>query len=168
MFVIPIGLIFFIGVIIIGLWTAISIILAVNQTITGKLLEVKQTLSQAWEKVGSYFGASLLAGLVVTLGFILLIIPGIIFSVWFGFATLFVVLGNLGPMDALKKSKSLVSGYFWPVVGRLLLFVLLGALVSIVLNLIPVIGPIARILLVSPFFMLLHILLFRDLERVKA
>jgi len=167
MFGIPVGLIFVITAIIIGLWTGIAIILAVNQIITGKLLGFKETLSLAWGKVLSYFGVSFLSGIIISLGFILLIIPGIIFSVWFSFAPVLVVLGGLGVFEALKKSKELISGYFWPVLGRFVVFGVLGMLISFVFNLIPLLGPLVGIL-TSPFFVLLHVLLFKDLQAVKA
>ncbi len=167
MFGIPVGLVFAIAAVIIGLWTGIAFILAVNQVAMGKLLGIKETLTLAWGKVWKYFGVSLLSGFIVSIGFLLLIIPGIIFSIWFGFAAILVVLGNLGPTDALKKSKDLVSGYFWPVLGRFAAFAVLGALISMVFNFIPVLGPLVGIL-ISPFFVLLHVLLLRDLQRVKA
>jgi len=49
---------------------------------------------------------------------ILLIIPGIIFAVWFSFGNYILILGDAKGVNALKTSKALVKGYFWPVLWR--------------------------------------------------
>ena len=63
--------------------------------------------------------ASILAGIAIIGGFILFIVPGIIFTVWFAFATTLFVIYNLKGRSALIKSKSLVTGRFWSVALRL-------------------------------------------------
>lgn len=78
----------------------------------------------------------ILSGIVIVLGFFLLIIPGIIFMVWFAFGQyLFVDKGTRG-VDALKVSRALVKGRWWEVFGRqvlisacvILTYALIGAL----------------------------------------
>lgn len=77
---------------------------------------------------GKLLGALLvgiLAGLAILGGTILLIIPGIIFFVWFSFSVYAYLHEGLGGTSALKRSKQLVKGYWWAVFGRLLGFSLL-------------------------------------------
>ena len=52
---------------------------------------------------------------VVLGGFILLIIPGLIFTIWFMFATLSVLFDETRGMRALAFSRELVRGRFWRV-----------------------------------------------------
>lgn len=73
--------------------------------------------------------ASLISGLIAAVGFFLLIIPGIIFSVWFAFVKP-VVVNEGGSVDALKTSKALVKGRFWKLLG----YFTLGTIVLLVYN----------------------------------
>lgn len=70
-----------------------------------------------------YLFASILYGLIVAAGFILLIIPGIIWAIKFQYFTYFMVDQGLGPIDALKKSASVTKGTKW---NLFLLRILLG------------------------------------------
>jgi uncharacterized membrane protein len=78
-----------------------------------------------------YLGASLLYGLVVAGGMCLLIVPGVIWAIRFGFYGYFIVDRKLGAMDALKASSVLTRGVKWDlfVFGLAMLGInLLGAL----------------------------------------
>lgn len=69
--------------------------------------------------------ASILYYLIVMIGIVLLIIPGIIFGIWFGLYYLVIAIENKTGIEALKRSKALVSTAF------LTLFVL-GFVVGII------------------------------------
>lgn len=164
-------LLFVVGIIFsitIGVWLQAAQIMAISQVIKGGQLSVESAFRSSWGKiVWRLFFANMLSGLVVVLGLVLLIIPGIIFAVWFSFVSFVLVTENLGAMESLKRSKSLVSGYFWAVVGRFLVFFLLIAVLEIAISLIPFIGSIV-LMLFSPFGVLLPYLVFEDLKKVKA
>lgn len=79
-----------------------------------------------------YLGASLLASIVIGIGFVLLIVPGIIAMVLFMFTTLVVIDRELGPIEAMKESMRLTEGNRWALLGFILLLMLIffvGALV---------------------------------------
>lgn len=81
----------------------------------------------------NYFLASLAYGLIVMLGFIALIIPGIYLAARFQFYVYAIVEhGNMGPIDALKKSWHMTRGIFWKLFG----FSLVSMLI-IVVSIIP-------------------------------
>lgn len=63
--------------------------------------------------------ASLLTTLAITGGLILLIIPGVIFTIWFAFSFYAVALDNNKVIESLKTSKRLVQGRWWSVWWRL-------------------------------------------------
>src|SRR3989344_665709 len=65
-----------------------------------------------------YFFSSIIAGLIMGIGFVLLIVPGIIFSAWYGFIGLVVVIENIRYLKALKRSKDYVKGHTLEVVLR--------------------------------------------------
>lgn len=72
-----------------------------------------------------YVGTSVLLGIIVLLGLILLIIPGIILGIIFGFALYLTVEEHLSPMEALKESARLTKG------NRVRLFLLGLALLAL-------------------------------------
>ena len=87
------------------------------------------TLSALWNPhpYWSYLAATVLVGLAILLGLLLLIVPGIIFGLMFMFTSFIVIDRALGPIDAMKESKRITSGYRW----RLLGFILLLALINL-------------------------------------
>lgn len=71
-----------------------------------------------------YLGLSLLITILVILWSLLLIIPGIIFSIFYSLAVfVFLSEGKLG-MKAIRRSYALVKGHFWQLLGRFFFFVL--------------------------------------------
>jgi hypothetical protein len=87
--------------------------------------EAKEIFKETKDLFWPYIGLSLLTALLIIGWTLLLIIPGIIFSVLYSFAVYaFFFEGERG-MEAIKSSRALVKGYFWPVVGRILLLSLI-------------------------------------------
>lgn len=58
-----------------------------------------------------YLGVSILSFIAIMLGFILLIVPGIIVAIALSFAGILVVEGGMGPVAALKESARLTKGH---------------------------------------------------------
>ena len=142
-----------------GLWSQAAMFFAARED----GVNFKKSLSIAWPKIGSFFWVSLLVGLAVLGGFILFFIPGVIFCVWFCLSIFVFVSEDLKGTAALKRSKQLVKGYWWPVFGRILLI----ALVSIVISLLKPIGPIVNIFFTGPFVVIFEYMLYQDLKRAK-
>ena len=66
-------------------------------------------------------------------GMILLIIPGIVFSIWFMFGNYVLVVEGKRGGNAMSQSREYVRGYWWPLFGRyLLLGIPMGAIFMIV------------------------------------
>jgi uncharacterized membrane protein len=60
-----------------------------------------------------YVGAVILTGLIVLAGFILLIIPGLIFAIRLQMVPYLVVDKQLGAVEAIKKSWAMTKGQAW-------------------------------------------------------
>lgn len=86
----------------------------------------------AWSKIWSYGWLVVLSASTILGGFVMLIIPGIIFLIWFAFAAYVFVLEGEKGMSALLRSRQYVRGHWWQVFGRQLLFAL-AAIVAMVL-----------------------------------
>jgi uncharacterized membrane protein len=87
-------------------------------------------LSSLWHPrpFWKYLGASILLGLAVGLGFLLLIVPGIIFALMFMFTTFIVIDRELGPIEAMKESNRMARGHKWSLLGFMLVLVLINLL----------------------------------------
>jgi uncharacterized membrane protein len=83
----------------------------------------------------NYLVGSILYGLIVVVGLILLIIPGIVWAIKFQFFDYLIVDKGLGPIDALEKSSEITRGVKWELflLGILLVIInLLGFLCLVV------------------------------------
>lgn len=117
----------------------VSIYLAIVYSIRIKvasILLLKNNFSSAKENfkeskpyVLKFLGVSLLlVVLIIAWGFAL-IIPALIFMIYYGFAPYILVAEDKRPFSAIERSYDLVRGYFWPVFGRLVLIAVIGMLV---------------------------------------
>lgn len=98
-----------------------------------------------------YLGFSIVFGVVLSLLYLLLIIPGIIFTVYWIFAALIFIQDRVGIFESMRRSKELVRGRWWKVFGYGILMIIVVMVVSIVLNLIPFIGFFLSVLIVNSF-----------------
>ncbi|MCL5434820.1 MAG: hypothetical protein M1405_00325 [Patescibacteria group bacterium] len=102
---------------------------------------------------------SLIRGVITLIGFILLIIPGIIFSIRLQYATYLVIDKNLSPVDAVKKSWDMTRGNVW----NLFFFVILLALVNILGALLLLVG----LFVTVPLMMIATTFVYRKLLNVS-
>ena len=87
-------------------------------------------LSSLWHPrpFWKFLGASILLGLTIAIGFVLLIVPGIIFSLMFLFTTFIVIERELGPIEAMKESSRITRGHKWPLLGFVIVLTLINVL----------------------------------------
>lgn len=113
----------FVALIYIGLWSQTAMIYAISgyETPVG----FAEAFKRSSHKIASYFVIMFLMGAVAAGGFFLLIIPGIIFSVWYSLSIYVMAEENLTGLSALQKSREYIRGYGWAVFGRMLGFGLL-------------------------------------------
>ncbi len=93
------------------------------------------------KRVTNFFLASLAYGVVVLIGTLLLIIPGIYFGTKYQFVQYLVVDKNMDIFEAFKKSAEMTEGEIWHLIGLSLvcfLTILLG-LLALLVGIIPAI-----------------------------
>ncbi|MEX2448147.1 MAG: hypothetical protein WD404_05315 [Solirubrobacterales bacterium] len=78
-------------------------------------------------------GFGILFGLAVTVGFVFLIVPGLILLTFWSVGAPAIVVEGIGPIDAFGRSWRLVRGNAWPVFGTLVVVLLIVILIGIVL-----------------------------------
>lgn len=98
----------------------------------------KPLFADFWNRFGVYFkmlGANVLYTLLVLVGLVLFIVPGIYFAIKFGFYPYMVVDKGAGPIDALKLSSKATEGVKWDLLGWFIVAILIslaGVLVFLV------------------------------------
>lgn len=83
---------------------------AVSDLYRGRTPTIGDSFKKVRSELGTLYGVILLNGLVVALGFILLVIPGIYLLCRLMVALPAAVLENLGPRDSLSRSMDLTKG----------------------------------------------------------
>jgi hypothetical protein len=101
------------------------VIYAVAQRYLGNTVTVGEAVAKGASKILPLIGTTILMFLAIMGGLILLIIPGILFALWFGLAQHVVVLEDTSGAEALGRSKTIVRPYLGT-------FLVLGILVGVI------------------------------------
>lgn len=117
------SLVLFVGFIVFSIWSQAAFIMAVKGW--QEEWDWKKSYQQGWKYVGKIFKTMFLTILVVYGAAVLLLFPAFIWSVWLLPAVFVVVMENKKGINALRRSRYLVSGNWWGVFGRLLVWGLL-------------------------------------------
>jgi hypothetical protein len=89
----------------------------------------------ACKRIGRLLGVSLLTGLGVGLGLLLLVVPGLMLFTRWSLAVPVVMLEGLKPRAAMRRSRELVAGHGWAVFRVLLNVTVLAGLGSLAIEL---------------------------------
>jgi len=111
---------FAISAVVLALWLSAAGLIQTYSISVNTAPVIKQLLSQGWRLTWKVFFTSALEILAIIGGLILLVVPGLIFAIWFTFTISVVVAENLSGSAALSRSKQLVKGRFWKTVWYLL------------------------------------------------
>jgi hypothetical protein len=126
-------------------------------------LGIKEAFGKGWRSVWSFMWLYSIMGFVTTGGYLLFLVPGIIFSIWFAFSQFILARDDVRGMDALLKSREYVRDMWFEVFGRLAVV----WFVSVFLGAIPLLGPLLS-LLFAPFVMVFTYLIYEDLAGIKG
>lgn len=163
-------------------WISIAVIYAVKDR--EENIGVKESLKRGWPKILPVIWISILFWFIYLGGSLLLIIPGIIFAIWFNFAGMIVIAEDARGMNALLKSKEYVKGNWWPVAGRIaialilwisatLIFAVILGFASALLNIsiVTLLGNFVVAifsLLLTVLYLTYSFLLYEDLKKLRA
>jgi len=137
----------------------------------GREVDVNASYRYAFSRLGGLIGLALLIGLVVGVGFILLIIPGIIFLVFLSVSVSAFIIERLGVTAAMSRSWKLVSGQWWHTLGVIIVAAIIAGVVNGILTAIGgssfflywIFSSIGQII-TAPFVALVNVLLYIDLR----
>jgi hypothetical protein len=103
---------------------------AAAQTTVGEPVDVAESYRFGFKRLGSVLATSIVVGLVVVIGFLLLIVPGVYFLTIFAVAIPVVVIEGQGVGAAMSRSAALAKGNFWHVLGTVVVAAILAGIVS--------------------------------------
>lgn len=132
-------------------------------SVTDRALGIKGSFGRGWRKVWSFMWLYSIMGFIITGGYLLFLVPGVVFSVWFGFSQFILARDDVRGMDALLKSREYVRDMWFEVFGRLATV----WLASIFLGSIPFLGPLFS-LLFAPFVIVFTYFIYEDLAGIKG
>jgi glycerophosphoryl diester phosphodiesterase family protein len=148
-----------------------AILRGAAQATIGDPVDVEASYRWGLRRFPSVLLLAILVGITVLVGFILLIIPGLIFIVMFSVAIPVLVIENRKGTEAMSRSWNLVKGHFWHVVLVLIVTALITGLVSGIVGAIGghnwfiawIFDAVAQII-TAPFTALVSVLLYLDLR----
>jgi hypothetical protein len=97
-------------------------------------LDLSATVSAAMPFVGSVAVASILASIGIGIGFILIIVPGLVLLTFWSLLVPEIVIGGAGALESFGRSWRTVRGYAWNVFGIYILVFLILIVGEIVLS----------------------------------
>ena len=93
------------------------IVYATFQALRGRPVRAGESMARGLQRLGAVLLTSILTGIIVALGTILLVIPGIIASVIMCVAIPACIVERLGPIESIERSSYLSRGFRWPIFG---------------------------------------------------
>jgi hypothetical protein len=140
-------------------------------------LSMAETLSAVRGKMPSIAGASILAGIGIAIGLVLLIVPGLfLLTIWVLIVPV-IVLENRRAMESFGRSRELVRGNGWNAFGVIFLSWLVLLVVGLVIELVlsplgdtvgAILGDVVSGTITAPFIALVYTLLYYRLRGVEA
>lgn len=113
-----------------GILATIAIAFLVKAALDKKELTWQESFKLAINKWLPTIGTNIIAGILLVGLFLLLIVPGIIFSVYWYFIIYVVIFSKKWGFDAMKYSKEIVQNRWWLTLGYAIAFGLLAVLVG--------------------------------------
>ncbi len=103
---------------VLGIWINIVFIKLIFKIYNNEKYDLGLIYKESWSKFWNYIAVSAILLWVLAGGYLLFIIPGIIFTVWYSFAAFIVLLDGKKGLTSLVESKKMVMGRFWEILWR--------------------------------------------------
>lgn len=116
----------------IGVIATMAIAFVIQNKIDGKTIGIGDAFKKSFSRWGAVIGTGIILAIFLFGLTLLFIIPGAIFSIYWKFAPLVVILNGKFGIDALRYSKQIVKGRWWTVAWySFVFFVLMSIVVGI-------------------------------------
>jgi hypothetical protein len=129
-----------VAIIVFGFLAAIVTVGALSKCLldayTGHPTDWRHSVRFAADRLGPLAWLAILSGVLLTIAYVLIVIPGIYLTVCWLVAVPVLMFEGLGGFGALRRSRELVRGHWWTIFGAVLVGIVSIIAVSIVLGLI--------------------------------
>lgn len=154
------GVLGLLTLVLVALWSKLALYTTI---VHGGRITLHQAFKRAWERLPGYTLVGVLTALVIIVGLLFFILPGIIFSVYLTFATLGYVVHGARGKSALLGSITLVHGRWWKTFWRILALGLIAFLVAtIAASILPGIGGMIAQIIMTPFAVIYAYILYNN------
>jgi hypothetical protein len=118
-------------------WLQGALVIAIDDVRDGRVdLSIRETLNRVLPRLNTLTFTGLLAAVGITIGFLLLIVPGLILITLWLLIVPAIMLERRGVFESFGRSRQLVSGHGWSVFGVIVLTVAILIAVNIGLSLV--------------------------------
>jgi hypothetical protein len=158
-------------------WLQGALVIAVDDVRDGRAdLSIQETLGRVLPRLNTLTLAGLLAALGITIGFLLLIVPGLVLITLWLLIVPAIMLENRGVFESFGRSRQLVSGRGWNVFGVIVLTVAILLAVNIGVSIVEsgldsrwasLLLDIATQTAVAPFLALAWTITYYELRAIK-
>lgn len=100
---------------------SVAIIDLTARSIQKKNTDIQEVFFESLHMLIPFIWVGFLFWTIAAFGFILLVIPALVFIVWFKFAMNHLIIDDIHGFDALRASKKLVDGRWWAVLFRIVI-----------------------------------------------
>lgn len=132
--VVLVAIVFLIAIIYLAVWGSVAGLFAIKDS--AEAIGWKESFKRSKPYINPFFSTGLLSGLAVFGGVLLLIIPGIIFALWFSQSPYVVIEEGLQNRAALKRSKYYVKGRLGLIFGKLFYMGIITVGISILIGIV--------------------------------
>jgi len=113
------------------------LVIAIEDVRDGRAdLSVSETLSRVRPRMNALAIGGILASIAITIGFILLIVPGLVLLTWWLLIVPVIMLEGRSATESFGRSRELVRGNGWNVFGLIVLTVVILIVAGIVLGIV--------------------------------
>lgn len=163
-------LIWILALLVLGGWSMGASLYAIKDR--SEKIGIKESYKRSRHLILPMLWLGFITGLAIACGVALLLIPGIIFMIWFLFASQILVSENKRGLEALIKSKEYVRGMWWSVFGRFLFLQVFVLLIPAILRApnIYALALIANLItaLLVPLSAIYTFLVYENLKEIKG
>jgi len=159
------------GLLIVALqvWSQVSLLVAIRDRV--EKIGTEEAYSRSKKFILKNFLLGIVVFLIIAIGYILFVIPGVIFGIWVGFAYCVLVTEDTGVMESIKRSKEYTSGRLTEIFYRTFLLSIFTIVVSVVLSIIPVVNilsGIVNVFIFGPLSLIFTFLIYESLKNLKG
>jgi hypothetical protein len=106
------------------------------QRLRGQALDPGAALQRALARFFPLLGLGFLYAIAIMIGFVLLVVPGVILIVMWAVVVPACLVEGLGPIESMSRSSALTKGHRWQIFGIMILLGILSWIGSFILGLV--------------------------------